>query len=173
MYAHLALTLARYIQLNFSFVGKNKRMRAVTHPSDAMFALLWAVNVFDPKTLAQLPCQARICALIGDSIIYKGPGVFGFEMDTFIGFSLLLLQQGSIMTFLAVPCFIQKCTKSFLSICTCSQYALYYIYIYIYEFSRRFYPKRLTVPFRIYIFLSVHVFSGNRTHNLCAANAML
>ncbi len=54
--------------------------------------------------------------------------MFGFEMDTFIGFSLLLLQQGSIMTFLAVPYFIQKCTKSFLSICTCSQYALYYTY---------------------------------------------
>ncbi len=25
----------------------------------------------------------------------------------------------------------------------------------------------------IYFFLSVHVFTGNRTHNLCAANAML
>ncbi len=27
--------------------------------------------------------------------------------------------------------------------------------------------------FRLFIFLSVHVFSGNRTHNLCTANAML
>ncbi len=27
--------------------------------------------------------------------------------------------------------------------------------------------------FMLYIFLSVHVFPGNRTHNLCAANAML
>ncbi len=27
--------------------------------------------------------------------------------------------------------------------------------------------------FRLYIFLSVHAFPGNRTHNLCAANAML
>ncbi len=25
----------------------------------------------------------------------------------------------------------------------------------------------------LYIFLSVHVYPGNRTHNLCAANAML
>ncbi len=27
--------------------------------------------------------------------------------------------------------------------------------------------------FRLYIFFSVHVFPGNRTHNLCAGNAML
>ncbi len=46
------------------------------------------------------------------------------------------------------------------------------ICIYIYAFSRRFYPKRLRLYF-ILIFLSVHVFPGNRTHNLCAANAML
>ncbi len=39
--------------------------------------------------------------------------------------------------------------------------------IYIYAFSRSFYPK-----FRLYI-LSVCVFPGNWTHNLCAANAML
>ncbi len=26
------------------------------------------------------------------------------------------------------------------------------IYIYIYAFSRRFYPKRLTIAFRLYIF---------------------
>ncbi len=29
-----------------------------------------------------------------------------------------------------------------------------YIYIYIYAFSRRFYPKRLTITFRLYIFIS-------------------
>ncbi len=46
-----------------------------------------------------------------------------------------------------------------------------HIYIYIYAFSRRFYPKRLSA-FRIYMFF-VCVFPGNRTHNLCAANAML
>ncbi len=27
-------------------------------------------------------------------------------------------------------------------------------YIYIYAFSRRFYPKRLTITFRLYIFIS-------------------
>ncbi len=43
---------------------------------------------------------------------------------------------------------------------------------YIYAFSRRFYPKRLTVHSGYTLFL-VHVFPGNWTHNLCAANAML
>ncbi len=38
-----------------------------------------------------------------------------------------------------------------------------------FTFSRRFYPS----AFRSYFFLSVHEFPGNRTHNLCAANAML
>ncbi len=64
--------------------------------------------------------------------------------------------------------------------------------IYIYAFSRRFYPKLcFTAPVLFHIHLcifypkqltahsvytfvlSVHVFPGNRTHNLCAANAML
>ncbi len=48
-----------------------------------------------------------------------------------------------------------------------------FIYIYIYAFSRRFYPKRLTVHSGYTFVLSVCVFPGNRTHNLCAANAML
>ncbi len=29
------------------------------------------------------------------------------------------------------------------------------------------------ITFRLYIFLLLHVFPGNWTHNLCAANAML
>ncbi len=33
----------------------------------------------------------------------------------------------------------------------------FYIYIYIYAFSRRFYPKRLTIAFRLYIFISMCV----------------
>ncbi len=32
-----------------------------------------------------------------------------------------------------------------------------YIYIYIYAFSRRFYPKRLTITFRLYILISMCV----------------
>ncbi len=48
-----------------------------------------------------------------------------------------------------------------------------YIYIYIYAFSRRFYPKRLTVHSGYTFVLSVCVFPGNQTHNLCTANAML
>ncbi len=47
------------------------------------------------------------------------------------------------------------------------------LYIYIYAFSRRFYPKRLTVHSGWIFFVSMCVFPGNRTHNLCAANAML
>ncbi len=45
--------------------------------------------------------------------------------------------------------------------------------IYIYAFSRRFYPKRLTVHSG-YTFSLVCVFPGNRTHNLlpCWRNAL-
>ncbi len=47
-------------------------------------------------------------------------------------------------------------------------------YIYIYAFSRRFYPKRLTLHsnYSFYI-LSALAFPGNRTHDLGVANAML
>ncbi len=48
---------------------------------------------------------------------------------------------------------------------------LFYIYIYIYAFSRRFYPKRLT-SYSFYI-LSALAFPGNRTHDLGVASAML
>ncbi len=49
-----------------------------------------------------------------------------------------------------------------------------YIYIYIYAFSRRFYPKRLTLhsSYSFYI-LSALAFPENRTHDLGVANAML
>jgi len=50
---------------------------------------------------------------------------------------------------------------------------LTFYFIYIYAFSRRLYPKRLTVHSGYTFVLSVCVFPGNRTHNLCAANAML
>ncbi len=33
----------------------------------------------------------------------------------------------------------------------------YIIYIYIYAFSSRFYPKRLTIAFRLHIFISMCV----------------
>ncbi len=47
-------------------------------------------------------------------------------------------------------------------------------YIYIYAFSRRFYPKRLTLhsSYSFYI-LSALAFPGNRTHDLGIASAML
>ncbi len=46
-------------------------------------------------------------------------------------------------------------------------------FIYIYAFTRHFYPKRLTMHSGYTFVLSVCVFPGNRTHNLCAANTML
>ncbi len=50
----------------------------------------------------------------------------------------------------------------------------YVTYIYIYAFSRRFYPKRLTLhsSYSFYI-LSALAFPGNRTHDLGVASAML
>ncbi len=47
-------------------------------------------------------------------------------------------------------------------------------YIYIYAFSRHFYPKRLTLhsSYSFYI-LSTLAFPGNRTHDLGVASAML
>ncbi len=49
-----------------------------------------------------------------------------------------------------------------------------YIYIYIYAFSRRFYPKRLTLHSSdSFYILSALAFPGNRTHDLGVANAML
>ncbi len=51
---------------------------------------------------------------------------------------------------------------------------VYNIYIYIYAFSRRFYPKRLTLhsSYSFYI-LSTLAFPGNQTHDLGVASAML
>ncbi len=49
-----------------------------------------------------------------------------------------------------------------------------HIYIYIYAFSRRFYPKRLTLHSSdSFYILSALAFPGNRTHDLGVANAML
>ncbi len=46
--------------------------------------------------------------------------------------------------------------------------------IYIYAFSRRFYPKRLTLHSSdSFYILSALAFPGNRTHDLGVANAML
>ncbi len=51
-------------------------------------------------------------------------------------------------------------------------HAGFMLYIYIYAFSRRFYPKWLTVHSG-YTYFCQYMFRGKRTHNLCAANAML
>ncbi len=49
----------------------------------------------------------------------------------------------------------------------------HYIYIYIYAFSRRFYPKRLTIAFRLYIFNQYVCSLGIKPTTFCAADAML
>ncbi len=47
-------------------------------------------------------------------------------------------------------------------------------YVYIYAFSRRFYPKRLTIAFRLYIFFYQYLCSlGIEPTTFCAADAML
>ncbi len=65
-------------------------------------------------------------------------------------------------------CFYFKIKNSFLL------NILWFNYIYIYAFSRRFYPKRLTLhsSYSFYI-LSALAFPGNRTHDLGVASAML
>ncbi len=56
----------------------------------------------------------------------------------------------------------------------CTFIRLIYIYIYIYAFSRRFYPKRLTLHSSDSFYIwSALAFPGNRTHDLGVANAML
>ncbi len=45
--------------------------------------------------------------------------------------------------------------------------------IYIYAFSRHFYPKRLTIAFRLYIFYQYLCSLGIEPTIFCAANAML
>ncbi len=44
---------------------------------------------------------------------------------------------------------------------------------YIYAFSRRFYPKRLTIAFTLYIFCQYMCSLGIEPTTFCAANAML
>ncbi len=45
-----------------------------------------------------------------------------------------------------------------------------FFYIYIYAFSRCFYPKRLTIAFRLYIFISMCVPCESKPTTFCAAD---
>ncbi len=48
------------------------------------------------------------------------------------------------------------------------------VHIYIYAFSRRFYPKRLTIAFNLYIFFNQYACSlGIEPITFCTADAML
>ncbi len=49
-----------------------------------------------------------------------------------------------------------------------------YLFVFFYAFSRRFYPKRLTAIFSLYIFFYQYVYSlGIEPTTFCAANTML
>ncbi len=95
----------------------------------------------------------------------------------------MVLQRGCILPFFfdqgdAIPPQFEPCV----CVCVCIYTYIYiyiyskffYIYIYIYAFSRRFYPKRLTLhsSYSFYIW-SALAFPGNRTHDLGVASAML
>ncbi len=64
---------------------------------------------------------------------------------------------------------VQKCTLHQNQIMSYT----HIIYIYIYAFSRRFYPKRLTIAFRLYIFCQYMCSLGIEPTTFCAADAML
>ncbi len=81
--------------------------------------------------------------------------------------------------FLALPCISLSLSLSSRSSARLQPWTvpwihLFHIYIYIYAFSRRFYPKRLTLHSSdSFYILSALAFPGNRTHDLGVANAML
>ncbi len=64
--------------------------------------------------------------------------------------------------------------RCFWRLCWCPLAPSYiYIYIYIYAFSRRFYPKRLTIAFKLYIFHWYVCSLGIGPTTFCASDAML
>ncbi len=52
-------------------------------------------------------------------------------------------------------------------------FSLNTFYIYIYAFSRRFYPKRLTIAFGLYIFYQYVCSLGIEPTTFCVADAIL
>ncbi len=62
------------------------------------------------------------------------------------------------------------CTKC--SLCFLVAYVLFKCLHYIYAFSRRFYPKWLTITFRLYIFYQYVCSLGIEPTTFCAADAM-
>ncbi len=70
-----------------------------------------------------------------------------------------------------LPGHLAQCRKE-RCIVIISCYSLY-ITAYMYAFSRRFYPKRLTIAFRLYIFNQYVCSLGIEPTTFCAANAML
>ncbi len=66
----------------------------------------------------------------------------------FIAFFLFITLRAFVSHNLIIKCKNAGFTFKYLDLC---------IYIYIYAFSRRFYPKRLTIAFRLYNFISMCV----------------
>ncbi len=64
------------------------------------------------------------------------------------------------------------CRNVHRSCCPWIDCSFLYIYIYIYAFSRRFYPKRLTIALRLYIFISMCSL-GIEPTTFCSVDAML
>ncbi len=83
----------------------------------------------------------------------------------------LKIDLGDLRLYISLPCRLLSC-------CNMKRFPMnlvtFYIYIYIYAFSRCFYPKQITwhSSYSFYI-LSALAFPGNRTHDLGVARAML
>ncbi len=63
--------------------------------------------------------------------------------------------------------------KKSLMLTLCYIYLMKIQYIYIYAFSRRFYPKQLTIVLRLYIFCQYMCSLGIEPTTFCVADAML
>ncbi len=88
--------------------------------------------------------------------------IFAFNFTIYFGFVYLILQKFCILQIIFIS--FNWFMTNYLCI-----YFIYFIYIYIYAFSRRIYPKRLIIAFRLYIMCSL----GIEPTTFCAADAML
>ncbi len=101
----------------------------------------------------------------------------GYLCDAGVGNQLQCLDLTSLLTIFSINKFMPttRCSllyfwhryRSFLT----NEMSFWWplLYIYIYAFNRRFYPKRLTIAFRLYIMCSL----GIEPTTFCAADVML
>ncbi len=90
-------------------------------------------------------CQFFVCIRVHSLYIILCGSTFGFNYISNSVYIGLCRHNIRIFFFLQKSSNCKKTSSS--QIC----------YIYIYAFSRRFYPKRLTIAFRLYIFISMCV----------------